>query len=290
MATLQAVTSRMPMSGDSGYPKIKLDAALQHHTLNTMPLTRTLEPEVMDTVEEAIDYDSMDHSTVNRLFVLDLLRFVASSNEPSYGAQSTDHADFESGKTNANEGHLAKVNALDRRTVIDVGTGTALIPVELASIAQGIGAILAIDLSIEMLRLASRHLRRKELSHQILPVFTDAKRLPLANGSCDVVVSNSIVHHIPNPLDVFVEFRRVISSGGVLFVRDLMRPTSGEIVDQIVTEYAGDENANQQQLFRQSLHAALTVEEVREMLDEADLGDAAVVATSDRHWTISGRF
>ncbi len=39
-----------------------------------MSLGRTLEPEVMDTVEEAVDYDSMDHSTVNHAFVQDLLQ------------------------------------------------------------------------------------------------------------------------------------------------------------------------------------------------------------------------
>ena len=38
-----------------------------------MPLRRVLEPEVMDSPEEAGDYDSMDHGDVNRLFVSDLL-------------------------------------------------------------------------------------------------------------------------------------------------------------------------------------------------------------------------
>ena len=32
-------------------------------------LDRRLEPEVMDTAEDAHNYDSMDHRTVNRLFV-----------------------------------------------------------------------------------------------------------------------------------------------------------------------------------------------------------------------------
>ena len=38
-----------------------------------MPLDRILEPEVMDSAEEARDYDAMDHSEVNRRFVDDLL-------------------------------------------------------------------------------------------------------------------------------------------------------------------------------------------------------------------------
>ena len=36
-------------------------------------LPRVLEPEVMDSAEEAHDYDAMDHGTVNRLFVEDFL-------------------------------------------------------------------------------------------------------------------------------------------------------------------------------------------------------------------------
>ena len=41
-------------------------------------LTRILEPEVMDTVAEAVDYNSMDHSHVNCVFVDDLLASLAS--------------------------------------------------------------------------------------------------------------------------------------------------------------------------------------------------------------------
>ena len=36
-------------------------------------LARRLEPEVMDSPEEARDYDAMDHSHVNRVFVTDFL-------------------------------------------------------------------------------------------------------------------------------------------------------------------------------------------------------------------------
>ena len=37
-------------------------------------LSRIREPEVMDTAEEAVDYNQMDHSNVNRRFVDDFLR------------------------------------------------------------------------------------------------------------------------------------------------------------------------------------------------------------------------
>ena len=42
-------------------------------------LPRTLEPEVMDTPDDARDYDAMDHAEVNRLFVDHLLEALAHS-------------------------------------------------------------------------------------------------------------------------------------------------------------------------------------------------------------------
>ena len=39
-------------------------------------MKRVLEPEVMDSVAEARDYDAMDHSAVNRAFVADFLAAV----------------------------------------------------------------------------------------------------------------------------------------------------------------------------------------------------------------------
>jgi ubiquinone/menaquinone biosynthesis C-methylase UbiE len=224
-------------------------------------IPRILEPEVMDTIEEAVDYDSMDHSAVNQLFVKDLLNVI---------------------DRNGNNQDQA-----DRTTVLDLGTGTALIPLQLLKSQPLLSPILACDLSLEMLNLARQHVQRQHLQVSILPIYCDCKRLPLSTASVDIVMSNSIVHHIPDPIDVFHEMRRVIRPGGVLFVRDLMRPESNEIVEHFVSTYTGDENAHQKQLFRQSLHAALTVDEVRELLQAANFDPNAVQATSDRHWTIA---
>ena len=57
--------------------------------------------------------------------------------------------------------------------------------------------------------------------------------------------------------------RRVLRPGGLLFVRDLLRPKTADEVEHLVATYAGDETPQQRQLFRQSLHAALTLDELR---------------------------
>ena len=46
---------------------------------------------------------------------------------------------------------------------------------------------------------------------------------------------------------------------------------------------------HQRELFRASLRAALTVEEIREMAKSSGLAGCSVGMTSDRHWTIAGQ-
>src|SRR3954447_22704155 len=92
------------------------------------PLPRTLEPEVMDTPEEARDYDAMDHAAVNRQFVADFLRL-----------------------------------GPDTTSVLDVGTGTAQIPVELCR-ADPAARVVAVDAAVHMLNGAKANVARAGLS------------------------------------------------------------------------------------------------------------------------------
>ena len=226
-------------------------------------LIRQLEPEVMDTPEEACDYDAMNHGTVNHLFVDDFLTFCLDA--PLSGRLT---------------------EAMEPLQVLDVGTGTAQIPIELCRHPVTC-RITAIDLAAEMLKLAELNVGWESLSKIIQIERADAKKMPYADGSFDAVISNSIVHHIPEPRLVFAEMSRVLRRGGVLFVRDLLRPNTTEDVDHFVATYAGQENAHSQQMFRDSLHAALTLEEVRELAREINVLEAAVVQSSDRHWTLA---
>ena len=226
-------------------------------------LDRRLEPEVMDTAEDAHDYDSMDHSTVNRLFVDDFLAFASASG-------------FETQFTNQKQ----------PLEVLDVGTGTALIPIELCRRPVAC-RVTAIDLAAEMLKLADLNIAKARLADAIRVDRIDAKQMPYANGQFEAVISNSIVHHIPQPSAVFAEMARVLRNDGLLFVRDLLRPESLAEVDHLVATYAGRENAHSQQLFRDSLHAALSLQEVRELADSHGVPKTAVSQSSDRHWTLA---
>src|SRR5205085_3662448 len=93
------------------------------------------------------------------------------------------------------------------------------------------------------------------------------------------------VHHIPEPAQVIAEIVRVLAPGGTLLVRDLLRPPDDDALQRLVKMYAGDANAHQQQMFADSLHAALTLAEVRALVEAAGFAAPSVEQTSDRHWT-----
>lgn len=214
-------------------------------------LPRVLEPEVMDTAEDARDYDAMDHSAVNRLFATDFLALWPGTSP-----------------------------------VLDVGTGTAQIPVEICRQLHGRPArIVAIDLADSMLALARENVARAGVADRVFPEKADAKGFAYPDGHFGAVISNSIVHHIPEPATCFAEMHRVCAPGGTLFVRDLLRPADAGTLGKLVDTYAAGANEHQRRLFAESLHAALTLDEVRDFVGRLGYTPESVRATSDRHWT-----
>jgi ubiquinone/menaquinone biosynthesis C-methylase UbiE len=225
-------------------------------------LPRVLEPEVMDTLEEALDYDAMDHRSVNDRFCQDLV--AAAPIGPR---------------------------------VLDVGTGTALIPIALCQLAPTL-RVLGIDLAEHMLALGAQNVSRAGLGEAISLLNLDAKALPISADAFDTAISNSIIHHIPDPTGVIAEMIRVTRRGGLVFIRDLARPASASEIDRLVEIYGGDAPADsdkrgaferQRALLGASLAAALTVPEVIEMATRAGAHGCSVSMTSDRHWTLTFR-
>ncbi len=212
-------------------------------------LERVLEPEVMAGAEEAREYDMMDHAEVNRQFVDDLLAVCG-----------------------------------EFQDVLDVGTGTAQIPVELCRRVSTC-RVMAADMSCEMLDLARYNIEVQGMIGRIQLDQSDAKQMPYKEGMFDVVMSNGSMHHVADPAKVFGEAVRVTAPGGFLFFRDLLRPADTETLDQLVETYAGAASQRQQQLFRRSLSAALNLDELRTVVEQLGFDPHSVQETSDRHWT-----
>jgi ubiquinone/menaquinone biosynthesis C-methylase UbiE len=214
-------------------------------------LQRVLETEAMDSAEQAQDYNSMDHGEVNRVFATDL---------------------------------LAAGLVADDGEILDLGTGTALIPIELCRRVHN-AKVLAVDMAEHMLALGRQNVEKAGLAGRIRLERVDAKRLPYRDGQFAAVISNSIIHHLSDPSIAINEAWRVTASGGLIFFRDLFRPDNEAVIYNLVETYAAGANQRQQQMLADSFRAALTVEEVRQLIIPLGAPPESVRATSDRHWT-----
>lgn len=217
-------------------------------------LDRIPEEEVMDDREEAAAYDAMDHAEPNKAFVQRLI-------ELGIGSCAT---------------------------ALDLGTGPGDIPVLLAGQVSGL-QITAIDLAQTMLDIAETRVLEADLGERIELACMDVKSIDFPNDSFDAVFSNTILHHIPEPAQMLAEAARVLRPGGLLLIRDLYRPASLEQLNALVKQHATEAAPEQRKLFADSLHAALTPDELRAIANEQDLSDAEVVIDTDRHMSLQRR-
>lgn len=98
-------------------------------------------------------------------------------------------------------------------TVVDVGCGTGrALPAMRDAVGDG-GVVIGIDLTPEMLTVASL-----QCTSQLQLVLADARRLPLADGSIDVVFAAGLVQHLPDPRAGLAELARVTRPGGRLII------------------------------------------------------------------------
>ena len=218
-------------------------------------MLRILEPELMDTQEDAEEYDAMDFVAPNTLFAEDALSLVSRKGSVS---------------------------------VLDIGTGTAQIPILMLERRRDLH-ILAVDLAKEMLRVAARRVADAGFAEQCQLACIDAKALRVPAEKFDLVMCNSTAHHIPDPLLLFREVARVVKPDGAILIRDLIRPPKMDDAWATVKRVAAGDGKRQQQLFFDSLCAALTLDEVEGLVKAAKLERVVVRQVSDRHWSAERR-
>ena len=216
-------------------------------------MKRTLEPEVMDTPENVLAYARADFSEVNQKFVNDLIKKYSS--------------------------HL--------KNVLDLGCGPADIPMRLASLLPDVH-ITAVDASRKMIETAKERIAKAKLNNKISLLTGYVPGLPLQSHSFDTIISNSLLHHLPNPMALWEEIIRLGKSGAAIFIMDLLRPGSPEKAKEIVEKYSPDEHPILKEDFYNSLLAAFSIDEVKDQLKDTNLLKLNTEIISDRHLLVSG--
>ena len=216
-------------------------------------MNRILEPELMNDPEQALIYAQEDFEQENQGFV-DRFR--------DY------FPDF-------SEGH-----------VFDLGCGPGDIPIRFARLFPSC-RITGVDASAPMVRLAEATARKAGLSDRM--TFRCERFQDLAGVSvADAAISNSLLHHVPNPLQFWHKLRLAVKPGSPVLVMDLLRPDSPEDAQAIVDRYASDAPDILRKDFYNSLLAAFTEDEIGAQLARMNLTRLLIDVIDDRHWVVGG--
>ena len=111
---------------------------------------------------------------------------------------------------------------------------------------------------------------------------------PLKNTGYDLIFSNSLLHHLADPGVFWSTIKDWSEASGVVFVMDLLRPTSHAMAVELVHRYADSEPEILQTDFHNSLLAAFEIGEVEAQLERAGLTHLQIECVSDRHFIVWG--
>jgi len=146
----------------------------------------------------------------------------------------------------------------------------------------------AVDASATMLDLARTDTRGQSLEGRIayFPGYLPGAPLPLKHY--DILMSNSLLHHLENPASLWKSITDYGHSGSMVFVMDLLRPENRDQAGRLLREYAGNEPEVLQKDFLNSLLAAYRPDEVRKQLAQQGLNQLRIEVVSDRHFIVCG--
>jgi SAM-dependent methyltransferase len=112
---------------------------------------------------------------------------------------------------------------------LDIGSGSGAYVEPLCGRLTHGGRVLAGDLSWGMLR----DLAAKSLLVSVVLLNADARRLPLPDGCCDVVLANHMLFHVPQMEAAVIEFCRVLRPGGHLLAATNARDAMQSFITQM---------------------------------------------------------
>ncbi len=218
-------------------------------------MKRIPEPELMDSEEQTLAYAEADFEESNSLFTQEFLgRFTGL----------------------AGNGNMA-----------DLGCGPGDIAIRLANAMPG-WRITGIDAGENMLRRAREHPAYPPVADRVSFRLAYLPDPSLPAGDWNAIVSNSLLHHLPDPQVLWTSIRQLAAPGAAVQVMDLVRPESKSAAMKLVDRYAEGAPEILREDFYNSLLAAYTVEEIEEQLARAGLDSLRVKTVSDRHWLASG--
>jgi len=173
-------------------------------------------------------------------------------------------------------------------SMADLGCGPGDISIRMAVQYPG-WKVTGLDAGPNMLKLARQRLGREKLDDRVQFRHSYLPDDSLPAASFDAIISNSLLHHLPQPKILWQSVLHLAKPGAAVQVMDLLRPDTEQEAQRLVAVYAADAPAVLQEDFYHSLLAAYTPEEVNQQLLAAGLDRLKIEISSDRHWIVRGR-
>jgi len=114
-------------------------------------------------------------------------------------------------------------------TVLDLGSGAGFDAFLAARRVGPSGRVIGVDMTPEMVQKARANAQKLEMT-QVEFRLGPIEKLPVSDGSVDVVISNCVINLSPDKPSVFREMHRCLRPGGRILISDVLR--SGDIPDE----------------------------------------------------------
>ncbi|MCD6300317.1 MAG: class I SAM-dependent methyltransferase [Dehalococcoidales bacterium] len=163
--------------------------------------------------------------------------------------------------------------------VLDMGTGSGLLAIELAKAKGCHFDITAVDISENMIKRAVDNARQAAVEDKVRFLVSTAAALPFPDNSFDLVMSYASLHHWLEPVTVFNEIERVVKKSGSFIIRDNKRVYQNPFWKAVVWFISRFMNKRHRENWPKAILASYTVPEVKEIIKKSQLRNCRV--TSD---------
>lgn len=155
--------------------------------------------------------------------------------------------------------------------VLDIGTGSGLLAIELARVKGCQFDITAIDISENMIKQAQNNARQYSVGSRIKFMVATAAALPFADESFDLVMSYASLHHWFDPVAVFNEIGRVVKQNGTFIIRDNKRVYQNLLGRTFIWLLSRLMNKRHRENWPKAILASYTIPEVKQILERSRL-------------------
>ena len=126
-------------------------------------------------------------------------------------------------------GSLRRADFREGEVLVDIGTGRGELLA--AAVEQGAARAIGIEYSPDAVELAERTIERREVGERAEVILADARRVPVADGTADLVTLLDVVEHlVPAELDgALREALRILRPGGRIVIHTFPSRTLYEV-------------------------------------------------------------